>query len=234
MQDQILDMLLKEDEITWQTILYDLVKTEKMNPWDIDISLLTQRYIDIVKKLQEINFSLSGKVILASSILLKIKSDKLLTENLAQFDSLLYPPEEVEELEQFEDIPEERINPKLTIKTPQARKRKVSVNDLVFALERALEVDSRRKLRRIRHEEVPEHLKIPDKKIDISNKIKEMYAKIKNFLKKENKVTFTQLLPSKEREDVIYTFLPLLHLDNSRKIDMYQEEHFGEIEIKLK
>ena len=28
MQDQILDMLLKEDEITWQTILYDLIKKE--------------------------------------------------------------------------------------------------------------------------------------------------------------------------------------------------------------
>jgi segregation and condensation protein A len=228
-------MLLKEDEITWQTILYDLIKSEKMDPWNIDISLLTQKYIGIVKKLQETNFSLSGKVILASSILLKIKSNKLLTENLAEFDNLLYQSEELEEMDQFEDVKQERlINPKLTIKTPQARKRKVSINDLVFALERALEVDQRRKHRKIKMEEIPEHLKIPERKIDLGNKIKEVYVKIKNFLKKQNKVTFTELLPSEEKSDMIYTFIPLLHLDNQRKINMKQEIPFEEIEIDLK
>ena len=49
MQDRIFEMLLKEDEITWQTILYDLVKTEEMDPWDIDISLLSQKYLETVK-----------------------------------------------------------------------------------------------------------------------------------------------------------------------------------------
>ena len=234
MQDQILDMLLKEDEITWQTILYDLIKKEKMNPWDIDISILTQKYIEIVKKLQEINFSLSGKVILAASLLLKIKSDKLLIENIAQFDNLLYPPEEHEEIENYENFPQHIPQPKLTIKTPQSRKRKVSVNDLVFALQQALEVEQRRKIRKINYETIPDSLKIPDRKIDMGVKIKDLYQKIKSFLKKQNRITFTELLPSKQKEDVIYTFIPLLHLDSQRKIDMQQEEAFGEIEIKLK
>jgi segregation and condensation protein A len=235
MQDQILDMLLKEDEITWQTILLDLIKTEKMNPWDIDISLLTQRYIGIVKKLQEINFSMSGKVILAASFLLKIKSDKLLVENMAAFDSLLYEHEELENPEDFIQETQERlVNPKLTIKTPQTRKRKVSINDLVFALERALEVEQRRKIRKIEYESIPDNLKVPDKKIDLGNKIAEIYEKIRSFLKKKDKVTFSQMLPSKEREDVIYTFIPLLHLDNQKKIYMRQEKPFEEINITLK
>ncbi|MBT7706313.1 segregation/condensation protein A [archaeon] len=235
MQDQILDMLLKEDEITWQTILFDLIKTEKMSPWDIDISLLTHRYIEIVKKLQEINFSLSGKVILAASLLLKIKSDKLLTENILAFDNLMYEHEELEDPGDF--IQEEQgrlVNPKLTIKTPQTRKRKVSVNDLVFALERALEVEKRRKQRYIREAEVPDHIKVPEKKIDLGDKIKDIYEKIRSFLKKENKVTFTQLLPSQEKEDIIYTFIPLLHLDNEKKIHLYQEKPFEEIDITIK
>ena len=97
--DELLDMLLKEEEITWQTIIHDLIKTEKMDPWNIDISILTQKYINILKKLQEINFSISGKVILASSILLKIKSDKLLMESITNFDNLMYENEELEELE---------------------------------------------------------------------------------------------------------------------------------------
>jgi segregation and condensation protein A len=233
MHDQILDMLLKEDEITWQTILLDLIKTEKMDPWNIDISILTQKYIDIVKKLKEVNFSLSGKVILAASILLKIKSDKLLNENITAFDDLMYEHEELEE-NFIEEKQERLVNPKLTIKTPQARKRKVSINDLVFALERALEVEQRRKMRYIREAEIPDSIKVPDKKIDIGNKITEIYEKIKNFLKKENKVTFSQLTPSKEKEDVIYTFIPLLHLDNQKKIHLQQERPFEEINIIIK
>jgi segregation and condensation protein A len=235
MQDQILDMLLKEDEITWQTILFDLIKTEKMDPWDIDISILSQRYIDIIKKLKEINFSISGKIILAASLLLKIKSDKLLTENMEAFDNLLYEHEELEDPDDFIQEQQERlINPKLTIKTPQTRKRKVSVNDLVFALERALEVEKRRKQRYIRDAEIPDSIKVPEKKIDLGNKIKDIYEKIKSFLKNENKVTFTQLLPSQEKGDIIYTFIPLLHLDNQKKIDMYQEKAFEEINITIK
>ncbi len=234
--DELLDMLLKEDEITWQTIIHDLIKTEKMDPWNIDISILTQKYIEIVKKLQETNFSVSGKVILASSILLKIKSDKLLVESITNFDNLMYENEELEELDQFEDseTQERLVNPKLTIKTPQARKRKVSINDLVFALERALEVENRRKVKKINYEEAANNVKIPEKKIDLGNKITNLYEKIRNFLKKENKVTFTELLPSKEKEDIIYTFIPLLHLDNQKKIDIYQPKPFEEIDITIK
>ena len=30
---------------------------------------------------------------------------------------------------------------------------------------------------------------------------------------------------------MVYTFIPLLHLSNQRRIDLWQKEHFGEIEI---
>ena len=43
MQDQILDMLLKKDELTWKDILYDLIKSERMDPWDIDVSKLSKK-----------------------------------------------------------------------------------------------------------------------------------------------------------------------------------------------
>ena len=132
MQQEILDMLLKEDEITWQSILYDLVKSEKMDPWDIDISILSQKYLEIVKQLQETNFFVSGKIILASAILLKLKSNKLLTDHIASFDNLLFH-QDIEELDDFE-VKNQRIklmeNPRLTIKNPQARKRKVSLMNM--------------------------------------------------------------------------------------------------------
>ena len=233
MHDQILDMLLKKDEITWQDILYDLVKSERMDPWDIDISILTNKYLGIVRKLKETNFFISGKVILASSILLKIKSTKLLTENISIFDNLLNPEEE-EEIEQLEDEPL-LPQPKLTIKTPITRKRKVSIQDLVNALEKALEVDKRRKVRRERYESIPEEIEVPVRKVDIGKKIKDIYVKIVSFFEtKKTDITFTQLIPSTSKRDKVFTFVPLLHLENQNKISMYQAKPFDEIQIKLK
>ena len=137
MHDQILDLLLKRDEITWQSIILDLVKSGEVDPWDIDISLLAQKYLEIVRKLKEANLFLSGKVLLASAILLKIKSDKLLNQDFAALDNLLFPQADMEELDQFADNQRQSTileHPRLTIKTPQARKKKVSVEDFGFIL----------------------------------------------------------------------------------------------------
>ena len=234
MQDKLYEMLMNKDEITWQTIIYDLVKTGEMDPWDIDVSILSQRYLETIKKLQEHNFFLSGKILLASAILLKIKSEKLLTEGIAALDSQLFPSDELEEMDAFGN---KRIvldeNPRLTIKTPQARKKKVSINDLVFALEKALEVNQRRILRREALERIPDNLKIPEKPINIEELISTIFNRIKSWFAKKEKLTFTEFVDSDNREDKLATFVPLLHLCNQSKIDLLQEKPFEEIEITL-
>src|SRR3989338_6037892 len=145
MHDQILDLLLKRDEITWQSIILELVKSEEVDPWDIDISLLSQKYLETIRKLKEANLFISGKVLLASAILLRVKSQNLLDHDFVVLDNLLFPPEELEELNQYEDNQGRQSllleHPKLTIKTPQAQKKKVTVDDLLEALEQALAVN---------------------------------------------------------------------------------------------
>src|SRR3972149_9551593 len=98
--DRIFSILFsKADEITWQTIIFDLVKTEQMDPWDIDVSTLTQKYIDMLRTIKEHDFRVSGKVLLAAAILLKLKSNKLVGEDLSELDRLLMGVgEEMEEL----------------------------------------------------------------------------------------------------------------------------------------
>ena len=143
MQDKIFEMLFDKDEITWQTILYDLVREEKMNPWDVDISLLTQKYLKMLKKFKEMDFRLSGKIVLAAAILLKIKSNKL----VGDADKLQELMTSTGEEEFYEDLSEEELQEieeaKLIPRTPQPRKRKVSIYDLVGALQQALEVKKR-------------------------------------------------------------------------------------------
>ncbi len=72
--EKILKIILDQNEITWQTIIYDLINSEQMDPWDIDISLLTAKYIGMIKTLENHDFRVSGKVLLAAALLLKIKS----------------------------------------------------------------------------------------------------------------------------------------------------------------
>ncbi len=76
------------------------------------------------------------------------------------------------------------------------------------------------------------NMTIPEKGIDISAQIEHVFAKIKNFfMSYGSNLTFTQLLPSDRKTDKVQTLIPLLHLTNMRKIDIHQDEPFGEINI---
>lgn len=244
MQDRILDIVIKEDEITWKQVLMNLVLDENMNPWDIDISLLSQKFLKKVKEYKEMDLKLSAKVFLAAAILLKIKSKRLLKEDLSNLDSLFAQSEEDDDpdglLDEIENYPEdiyekqrERLKDvSLIPKNPQPRQRKVSIYDLVGALQKAMEVKKRRVFRNI-----PEvKININEKKIDIGEAIKDVYGRVKlHFLKnrEEKKMKFSTLIPDDTKEGKVYTFIPLLHLTNERKIELFQMQHFGEIEIEM-
>ena len=156
-------------------------------------------------------------------------------EDIDQLDRLFSQTEETEEglYEEMETEHKEELGRvQLIPRIPQPRKRKVSIYDLVGALEKALEV----KRRRVMYNIPPTNINIPIKTKDITEIIRDVYGKIKSFFFKnsKNKLTFSQLIPSNSRTDKVYTFIPLLHLSNQRKIEMEQYKHFGEIEIMLK
>jgi chromatin segregation and condensation protein Rec8/ScpA/Scc1 (kleisin family) len=169
----------------------------------------------------------------AAAILLKLKSDRLLGKDLDSFDSLFAEP--VDEEGFYEDLEPRQLSEQqkldLIPRVPQPRKRKVSIYDLVGALEKALEVKRRRVINSI----PAYNVEIPEKKRDIGEIIGELYTKIKGFFSGGGqKLTFSSLIPSTTKQDVVFTFIPLLHLTNQRKIDLEQEKHFGEIEVLLR
>lgn len=234
--DRIFEIIYsKADEITWQGILYDLVKTEHMDPWEIDVSLIAQKYLETIRKLKEHDFRVSGKMVLAAAILLKLKSTRLVGEDITELDRLISGADEggAEDLTDVDGplIPRLDEVPALIPRTPQPRKRKVSIYDLVKALERALEVKKRRILNSI----PPTNLSIPKKTFDITSAIKNVYGRIRAFFTNGLKVvTFNQLLPSESKKDKVHTFIPLLHLAQQDKIELEQETPFGEVKISVK
>ena len=108
----------------------------------------------------------------------------------------------------------------------------MSVFDLIEALEYALEVEWRRPV----YVEPKVKIRMPENFVDMGELIQNVYHKVEAYYcepAKPRRLTFSELIPSDSKEDKVYTFIPLLHLENQRKVDMYQDVHFGEIEIEM-
>ena len=240
-QKQILDLIVHKDDVSWKQIIFELIDTEQMDPWDINISLISQKFLDMLKKLQEMDFRISGKVALACAVLLKMKAEKLHDEELAALDHLIHSAEEpvdlgLDDFGMFDPNMEfeEEEKPKLIPRTPQPRKRKVSVYDLVEALEEALETEMRRPPKRKARK--AETIDPPDASFrDITEIIQEVFESINVHYEKNDPGTmeFTHLLRSDHKHDKVMAFIPLLHLENALKVEMEQEEHFGPITVHL-
>jgi len=246
-QQRVVDIVLKEDDLNWKDLIYNLIQEENMDPWDIDLALLSKKFIELLDTLKKMDFRIGGKMVLTASLLLKIKSDNLMNDGIESLNSLIedsqeeylddsgfdQEPFEFEQLNIDQFLNDER---KLVPRTPQPRERKVSVFDLVDALESALATDMRRKfsLSRSQKEDVEEE---PERKneFDLLKKMNSLQGDLKKlFTKKKTKVFLHDLLPENySKEDLIFTFLPLLHLENQRKVDLAQEEHFGPVEVSI-
>src|SRR6056297_2333018 len=125
-ENDIFEMLFEKDEITWQDIIYDLIKTEKMDPWNVDVSHLAEKFIKLLKEMKKMDFRLSGKIILAAAFFLKIKSDKLLKEDIAFLNNMLNPQEEdimdfLDEDMNTQEDNTKKEKPVLKFRTPQPR-----------------------------------------------------------------------------------------------------------------
>ena len=238
-EQQIYDLIFNENDLSWQSLLMDVVKEENLYPWDIYISKLVKGYVDTVKKMKNANLRISGKVVLAAGLLLKVKSKRFVEHEMIQFDNLLKSAEQQQYVDDdFADIDllanssDEKTEYPLYPRMPQPRKRKVSIYDLVEALDKAMGVRQRRIDRRMPY--ARQRILIPDAK-DIEGIIVTVYDKIRNFFKKnkQDKLTFSKLVPGDDKDSRLFTFIPLLHLSNERRVDLKQETHFGEIEVSL-
>jgi len=225
--------LLTNNEVGWQAIIYDLINTEQLDPWDIDLGILANKYLERIKLLEEANFFVSSKVLLAASILLRLKSEILLDTYIKSIDEILFgKKEESKPIERLEFDPNEL--PLLYPKTPLPRYRRVSLQELMTALDKAIVTESRRikkETDRVVREKAAD-IVLPRSRINIRDRIRNIYAKIlTGFKKKQAKIPYSELASNKEER--IACFLPCLHLENQQKLFLEQEDHFQEIYIWL-
>jgi segregation and condensation protein A len=234
-QEQIHGLLFGE-QLSWQSIIYDLINTEQLDPWNIDLTILSNKYLEKVREMEEANFFVSSKVLFAASLLLRIKSEILLNHYLPSLDDILFGREDKkrysqERLELDEDVPE------LIQKTPMPRFRKVTLEELMGALGKAIKTENRRiqKVVMGKQQERETAIALPRRTINIQDKIKEIYGKVKGIFKTRDKsISFSEFSEMHNGGDRVGTFVPLLHLDNQHKVLLEQEKHLAEIHVWLK
>lgn len=232
--EEVYNLLVSRD-LSWQQMIQDLIKSEQLDPWNIDISKLAQKYLDKVQEMEETNFIVSSKILLAAAILLRIKSELLINRYIKSLDEILFGKTEKKEVPPLEinldDVSE------LFPRTPLPRPKRVTMTELIQALNRAMVTEHRR----IKNEVSVKHALnrfnffLPKSSTDVRFKIKEIYDKVKIFFSKNKsieKMTYSELAPTKEEKRM--SFGPILHLDNQDRIFLEQLNHFDEIYLYLK
>lgn len=240
-QTQLYDLVTGKQP-DWQAIIYELINSEQLDPWDIDLVILTRKYFERILELEESDFYVSSKVLLAAALLLRIKSEFLLNKHIKSIDEILFGKKEEDKPIYERIVIDEDDLPMLIPKTPLPRARKVTLNELIEALSQAIETESRRIKKEVAVKRAIKlsHVDIPEfRKIDLKDRIRQFYAKILVNLKKRkepekhhNKLGYKDLI-GEEREEKLACFLPLLHLSNTKKLWLEQEEHLDEIWIYL-
>ena len=241
-QQQVHDILFNR-EIGWQEIIYDLINTEQLDPWDIDIMILTEKYLETLQKLEEADFFVSSKVLLAASLLLRIKSEILLNQYIKSIDEILFGKKEYLDSKKLERIELNEQIPELIPKSPMPRFKRVSLKELMEALNKAIITENRRiKKEIVKSNAIREvGISFPKRKLSIQDKIKQIFSKIIYSLEEnkngpkgdssgEKKIHYTRIV-GEEKHERIFSFAPLLYLEHQKKIWLEQNEHFGDIYI---
>ncbi len=235
-QEQFHDLIFG-GEIGWQEIIYDLIHTEQLDPWDVDIVLLTNKFIERIQKYEEVDFFVSSKVLLAASLLLRIKSEFLLSKYMKSIDEILFGEKEKKETK-FERIILDEDIPELIPKSPMPRFRKVSLKELIDSLNKAITTENRRIKKEILNTNALREsgFSLPKRKFNIKDKLKTLGEKLKSYfgLNRElKKVSYTDFIGT-DREERLTSFFPLLQMENNGEIWLEQEKHFEEIQVWLK
>ena len=212
------------DQPAWKTILIDLVKSNKMDPWNIDLVDLANQYFVKIQAMEKTDLKLPANAILASAILLKFKSRTIKISSIEDEEEITkeMTKEEIRFFEQ--NIPELRHG-------RQFRTGKITLDQLVASIETIL-VKTKERGNILREKEIPE-FKVMLNQGNIEEKIGKVMARIQEKADSQGIARFSQLIKDQTPIEMVNVFVPLLFLTNKGKITLWQEEFWHEIFVAL-
>jgi len=205
-------------------ILVSLAKNGEIDPWDIDIVDVTDKFLARVAELEKLDLRVSSRTLLFASILLRMKSD-VLEESV---------PEDVDEEEPVEDDLQACF-PALRPKVRRHAKRRVSLSELIQELKKATKRKERSDVRRFVQLQAQEFdaLAVAHSE-DIERQVKRVKRELKRRFAVRDQVLFSELIVDNTVEAIVQTYIPLLFMATRRQIQLEQKELFGDLSIKCK
>lgn len=208
---------------SWKQVLIELVATERIDPWDVDIVKVADGFFKIVREMEKMDFHLPANIILASAILLKYKSEAI----------RFVEPAPVEmEGEPLIVGDEGEIAP-LTLKGRLPPKVPITLNELISEMEKVIKYDDIAQRPRKGTGVALEMVDLEFNTYDIEAEMNKLYARMKEEMDGESLVLFSSLVQGKDAQGVILTLSPLLHLANEKAVMLKQDKMWGEIFIKV-
>lgn len=223
--------MAKDDDVTefekpfwvrppW-AVLFDLIKLQKIRPWSVDLSHLLTTLIKEMREKGYIDFSASGVALLSSAIIYRMKSELIL--------ELQEPPKPPVEK------PSEFLPPPVQLPY-RFEYASTTLENLTKALEEILKSKTYME-NQLKPVPTPPEIfpiqELDDFMVDIENKIEDMYRTILSLAKENSVIRFSELIRGFRKLEMIRTFLLILFLATSGRIQLWQDEDFGEMYIGL-
>ena len=210
---------------TWRELLVGLVESNELNPWDIDIVRMVESYVDVVKRMKVLDLFVPANIMLAASILVRMKSDSI----------EIFSREEPQAEPEAEQAPGQRVLPGVEALTPRARqqpRKRITLAELMDALDDAMKLEQRREQRAVA-EATPMQFYVNN--YDIDERIELVYELVKSKIDAYKTTTFASLAEGFNSSEsmLLDLFVPLLFLAHKARISMRQDSFFDEIFIVL-
>jgi len=207
----------------WEKLIYYIVEFENINPYDVDLVKLCDKFLEYINRAKELDFRIPAKVLYIAVFLLKLKVD------------LLFPKEQEvqEEIREILELPKIDLS-NLEISLPAKRLpiSQITLEELIESLRRVLTLKEKKEKRKLLRKEIEERMKNYFEEINMEEIVNSVYFKISELLKEKNKVVFDELIERKDFKDFYFKFVSILHLELQRKIKTYQKDHFEKIFIE--
>ena len=222
-------------------LLLHLVKESNIDIFDISIVEITDKYLEYIKREEELNINISSSYLVMASELMYLKSKSLLPsvkredneeedeeisrENL--INKLIEYKKYKEMTPVFKSLEEERK--KIYIKSPEKVSNYVdnslsgdeSIDDLILAFKKFLERKEADK---------PLETTITGKEYSV----KERKSNIRNILSVKKKAYLDDLFEEYNRPIVVVTFLSILEMVKEKSVVINQDKNFDKILIELR
>ena len=203
-----------------------MAKRGEIDPWNIDIVELADKFL---KKVEDLRFS--ARVLLYAAILLRMKAEVLVSEAIVEE---VEEDMEVEEVTVVQDVSlsELPLERPMDVQSQSKRpKRYTTLQELIRELRKAEKIATRkRRTRRRMERDFRDVMEVPHEE-DIEETIAKVYEDISRMFELNPVLSFFELTRGFDSGRTVSYYVSILHLAYRGKLRIEQERFYEDIKI---